>query len=289
MQPEYSKSTGRLCADIATCAALALTIYHERMSLPAAFRVRTSAAPAGAWASPEADQDSGLSFGESFASYDQRMCLWRTSQHSFIEELTRYSATWPRSGLTRNGTAYRLPPLVRRISGIGSTSWPTPNATDGSKAPRFFGRGNPSLPHAAKMSPTPRAHETGDWQRDNKGRKLKRLTLTGAAKLWPTPMAVDAVGGSTNKSLSPNAAVRPTLARAVRMAPTPTVSDATGGPAYSRPPSRQGSPTLKESTPGQLNPMWVEWLMGFPLGWTDLEDSATPSYRNVPSALVEPL
>jgi len=22
---------------------------------------------------------------------------------------------------------------------------------------------------------------------------------------------------------------------------------------------------------GYLNPMWVEWLMGFPLGWTDLE------------------
>src|SRR3989304_2603564 len=27
---------------------------------------------------------------------------------------------------------------------------------------------------------------------------------------------------------------------------------------------------------GQLNPTWVEWLMGFPLGWTDLEDSETP-------------
>lgn len=23
---------------------------------------------------------------------------------------------------------------------------------------------------------------------------------------------------------------------------------------------------------GKLNPTWVEWLMGFPLGWTDLED-----------------
>ena len=23
---------------------------------------------------------------------------------------------------------------------------------------------------------------------------------------------------------------------------------------------------------GKLNPMWVEWLMGFPSGWTDLED-----------------
>jgi hypothetical protein len=27
---------------------------------------------------------------------------------------------------------------------------------------------------------------------------------------------------------------------------------------------------------GKLNPTWVEWLMGFPLGWTDLEDSETP-------------
>jgi hypothetical protein len=26
---------------------------------------------------------------------------------------------------------------------------------------------------------------------------------------------------------------------------------------------------------GKLNPTWVEWLMGFPTGWTDLEDSET--------------
>jgi DNA (cytosine-5)-methyltransferase 1 len=25
-------------------------------------------------------------------------------------------------------------------------------------------------------------------------------------------------------------------------------------------------------TGGSLNPMWVEWLMGFPIGWTDLKD-----------------
>jgi DNA (cytosine-5)-methyltransferase 1 len=28
-------------------------------------------------------------------------------------------------------------------------------------------------------------------------------------------------------------------------------------------------------TSGQLNPTWVEWLMGFPLGHTDLEPSET--------------
>jgi hypothetical protein len=27
---------------------------------------------------------------------------------------------------------------------------------------------------------------------------------------------------------------------------------------------------------GSLNPEWVEWLMGFPAGWTDLEPSGTP-------------
>lgn len=28
---------------------------------------------------------------------------------------------------------------------------------------------------------------------------------------------------------------------------------------------------------GILNPKWAEWLMGFPLGWTDLSASETPS------------
>lgn len=31
-------------------------------------------------------------------------------------------------------------------------------------------------------------------------------------------------------------------------------------------------------TSGKLNPEWVDWLMGFPLGWTDLEDSGTQSF-----------
>ncbi len=30
---------------------------------------------------------------------------------------------------------------------------------------------------------------------------------------------------------------------------------------------------------GQLNPAWVEWLMGYPIGWTELKDWATPSCR----------
>ncbi len=38
---------------------------------------------------------------------------------------------------------------------------------------------------------------------------------------------------------------------------------------------------MKEAEPtgGSLNPTWVEWLMGFPLGWTDCEHLATRSSR----------
>ena len=32
---------------------------------------------------------------------------------------------------------------------------------------------------------------------------------------------------------------------------------------------------------GQLNPSWVEWLMGWPIGWTDLKPLETDKYRNV--------
>jgi hypothetical protein len=28
---------------------------------------------------------------------------------------------------------------------------------------------------------------------------------------------------------------------------------------------------MEQNNGGQLNPMWVEWLMGWLLGWTDLK------------------
>ena len=40
-----------------------------------------------------------------------------------------------------------------------------------------------------------------------------------------------------------------------------------------------GMGNLNDQIGGSLNPTWVEWLMGFPLGWTVLEASATPSSR----------
>jgi hypothetical protein len=63
--------------------------------------------------------------------------------------------------------------------------------------------------------------------------------------------------------------------------PTPTTQDAAnnGGPSQ----ASRHSPPLNSLVGGPLNPTWVEWLMGFPLGWTDLGLSGTQSSPRSPS------
>ena len=91
------------------------------------------------------------------------------------------------------------------------------------------------------------------------------MPLGVAVKLWPTPVVTDSIGArNATSSRKPgrkhNAGT--------------TLTDAV---------IRSGDLTLEEKpnggnrvTGGALNPTWVEWLMGFPLGWTDLEPSETP-------------
>lgn len=43
--------------------------------------------------------------------------------------------------------------------------------------------------------------------------------------------------------------------------------------------NRQGGPRMTELFRGALSPTWCEQYMGFPIGWTELEPSATPSSR----------
>lgn len=76
------------------------------------------------------------------AKFDPAGWSWKTSSTCLLqgEISTLYSARWPRSGIMRSGIAYRLPPLVRLISGTGCGSSrgqerliPTPVATDAEK------------------------------------------------------------------------------------------------------------------------------------------------------------
>ncbi len=73
---------------------------------------------------------------ESFATFDQASCSWRTSQLTFGWDSTQCSVTWPRSGSMRSGRCWERATLEHRTAETGSgfsrggATWPTPTAGD---------------------------------------------------------------------------------------------------------------------------------------------------------------
>lgn len=102
-----------------------LPMESESMSSAEASPVRTSALLVMARGSQENAPDYGASMPVWLASYDQSSSSWRTSQRCLVEGLEKFSQTWPRSGMTRNGTAYLLPPLAQSMTGTESGLLPT--------------------------------------------------------------------------------------------------------------------------------------------------------------------
>lgn len=235
MQLAFWPDTGPTLSDTETCATSALTTSPALISSAADSPARTSATPGSGPGWRVSVAAYGSSSPALLASYDHATCSWRTSQHFLDGELTPFSATWPRSGTMLSGIAYRLPPLVPRISATEYSFWPTPQT-------QYDGRSMEAW-QAARGRARER-HKAGQY---GKGTGVPTMIdLQRAAQLWPTPTARDWRSGKASAA---------THARNSR----PLNEVAAQGQAS-----------------GQLNPTWVEWLMGFPLGWTDLEDSATP-------------
>ena len=91
---------------------------------------------------------------------------------------------------------------------------------------------------------------------------------SSASQMWPTPTARDCKGANSMEHLTQpkmpgNSHHVCQLANAVKLFTTPCAADAQG--------SHGGNNhrSLRTDIAGQLNPTWVEWLMGFPIGWTD--------------------
>jgi hypothetical protein len=221
--------------------------------------------PANPSLSPVLDEDTtipdiyGPGSPTPFAYYDPDGHCLRTSQGTLDLDLTPSSVTLPPSGSMSNGRLYRRRPLVPRTSVTGSSLLHTPTAKANQDSPSMRDRDKGSW--FRPMWPTPVAHD------DNKSpeahmamkRRMKggpRQTITSLQvmvkaverQMWPTPRArLGAQRGAQAKRYS--------------------------DPARS---NDLDDAVAASGTPGQLNPTWVEWLMGFPLGFTDLSASGTP-------------
>jgi hypothetical protein len=90
--------------------------------------------------------------------------------------------------------------------------------------------------------------------------------------MFPTPTAIDHKRGDYQYDRGDHTKARPSLQGLAKMVATPDANVWKGG-------NRKAQLTDPKYgiTPngGQLNPTWVEWLMGFPIGWTDCEVSET--------------
>ena len=99
-----------------------------------------------------------------------------------------------------------------------------------------------------------------------------------ASQMWPTPRANEYK--DTLQSVPPSRLKDPgkcNLTQAIAMElmfATPCARDyRTGQRKRYDNPGRANN--LNDQIGGQLNPTWCEWLMGFPIGWTDLNASET--------------
>lgn len=81
---------------------------------------------------------------------------------------------------------------------------------------------------------------------------LPRSGMTRSGLLWELPMLEQITKETEFGSLLP----------------TPTAHNSKEG-AYPSEYDRK-TPTLATHAGGKLNPMWIEWLMGWPINWTDL-------------------
>ena len=255
--------------------------FDLRLS-PEASLARTYPRQAGALESSTGiDPLSGRRCYDSPEMYTQRGLLRKMYQPCDLKGLPWSYKISARSGMWENFIVYPLVPVAAlRIKGTESGLLPTPDASP--RGPR-----SPDL--VLNRSTVIR-----------RGSSQKRgIDLQTYVRMWPTPTSMD--GKRTGKELDPDSWLGAKerhakkgvnkhfhLDIAVQFAeqkrwPTPTSRDWKDGSAKScrNVPAncllgREVHAREDYQTTGSLNPQWVEWLMGYPDGWTDLNSLETP-------------
>ena len=83
-----------------------------------------------------------------FAYYDPASLCWRTYEDCLPLAVEGYSGvfsgTWPRAGMTRNGSAYELPMSAHHMADSVYSLLPTPKTSD-TNGSGHHGEGGPDL------------------------------------------------------------------------------------------------------------------------------------------------
>jgi len=239
-----------------------LTLYR------AAFLAKTLAQREKAQESMEKTQDSGEKWRGSFVKYDPDSSLWRTHQCSLLGGLDEFSETWPQWGLMRDGECWEQQMLAQTIRGTESglsEKWATPTTMD-------------KLPPKSQQALLKEA----TFARPGRSKPANLRDQVSNMQNWPTPTSH--MAKETNAPSEHNRNT-PTLTAQVNW-PTPRTKGMCGGSGswdlLNKNTTKEEARQMGAGNGGKLNPTWVEWLMGWPPGWTDLKPLETDKSHCVP-------
>jgi len=254
----------------------------------------------------------GRGYDTPLANYDPGTQSWKMCEDIYPWAEPTFLATLPPSGMTQSGVLYQQLAWEPITSETELLSWPTPRANSAmaltiteeiAHDPKRF----PNLETVVgrRMWPTPTAVTrpmegnvrlyrakiaAGEMTEQEAEAILGKSVWEAQGKvkeMWPTPIASTGMAEeiTTVKARLDNGTVyKHRLVEAVAMWPTPTHGKLAGGSgAFQKVAdlyldgtiSDEERKAMQAGNGGKLNPTWVEWLMGFPTGWTDLKDSET--------------
>jgi len=173
----------------------------------------------------------------------------RTWQRCLLEGWTRFSERLPRMGTMRSGKLYQRPPWVRRTVATECSSL-GPFATLTAKAN-----------HKGKQ-PAGQKMDTFASVADQK-------SFLDADATMESGFAIGAENTPTHSTTTSKKTAVYIAGRTMFLTPSAN-EDAAGTPNGKMQKMLGNHPDVRNTGDGTLNPQWVEWLMGFPDGWTDL-------------------
>jgi len=232
-QSDFFQDDSQVYPSIQTSTTLTQPPSEELTSSQADSRANRSVLP-GSKEARRMTVGSGRKCSELLSKHNPLGSLLKTLLASSTWHSTRCYLTWKPKTTPRGRLYFQL-----------AVKMPSIAETESGSSPGMWGTPNASDRYNPNM------------QDDH---DLKKGYLRGQVQMWPTPSANQFETKDLDKMLQRRARAKEssgngngfglTLANAARMWPT----------------KESDRPT------GKLNPQWVEWLMGYPVGWTDLKD-----------------
>lgn len=208
----------------------------------------------------EREADYGLSSYALLAKLDHESLSWKTSQLSMFPQETETDMNnqapplslllaSPKWAMMLSGCLYALPILARPTSAKDGSVWPTAMANTNQASEREIDEMNP---------------------------RARLVTEVMVQERWGTPRANDSKKGANHTPNKRNGLVSQVkLSESTWLTPTASDNDTHKNDTIRF--QSLGAQVHRIDEKENLNPDWVELLMGFPIGWTDIRNNGLQS------------